>query len=127
MPLANTLRRLRQLPSAWLAACVVCAAFSGCELNRPNFQMNSNSPTPFFGFDILPRRRTTSIVSPRAGQQVASAVSSSVETVDDSPSRSRFWKRNAKSLGNPSRTVVLPLSRPDADHIIDRGPVELLP
>ena len=127
MTLANITQRLGRLPSAWLAGCVVCGALSGCELDRPNFQMNSNSPTPFFGFDILPRRRTASIISPQAGQQVATTAPSGEDTVDEAPSRSRFWKRNAKPSSSQSRTVVLPLTKPDSDQPIDRGPVELLP
>ena len=111
-----------------LAALMICAASCGCELDRPNFQMNSNSPNPFFGIDLLPRRKTTSIVSPQAGQQVASAdaVAGGVETVEEAPSRRRFWQRNAKSVDHTSTTIVLPLSKPNEDQIIDRGPVELL-
>lgn len=30
--------------------------FAGCEVGRTWFQMNSNSPTPFMGIDLLPRR-----------------------------------------------------------------------
>ncbi len=34
---------------------------SGCEIGRSHFQMNSNSPSPFFGIDLMPRRSTTSV------------------------------------------------------------------
>ena len=108
---------------------MVCVMLSGCELDRPNFQMNSNSRNPFFGIDVLPRRRTTSIVSPQAGEQVASVESSSrgINPVDETPSLSRFWKRNVKETESTQRTVVLPLTETNPDHPIDRGPVELLP
>lgn len=126
MPLPNMTQKLSRLPSAWLAGWIVCGAFSGCELARPNFQMNSNSPNPFFGIDLLPRRRTASIISPPAGLQMATTSASSTEVADDSPARSRFWKRNAQPSSSPLRTVILPLSKPDSDQPIDRGPVELL-
>ena len=112
-----------------LAALILCAALSGCDLARPNFQMNSNSPIPFFGIDLLPRRKTTSLVNPPAGEQWTSsaAVTGELQTVDDTPSKRRFWQRNAKSVDLRQSTLVLPLSTPHPDQPIDRGPVELLP
>lgn len=112
-----------------LGALVLCTLTAGCELDRPNFQMNSNSPTPFFGIDLLPRRKTTSLVSPQAGPQIVSddAVAGSINTVEETPSRRRFWQRNAKALDQSPTTIVLPLSKLDPDQTIDRGPVELLP
>jgi hypothetical protein len=115
--------------SCMLAIAAVCGVFSGCELDRPNFQMNSNSPTPFFGFDLLPRRKTTSIVSPQAGQQVASSphVTGDIETVSQVPGRPRFSLWNAKTGETNQNAIVLPLSKTNPDQPIDRGPVELLP
>ena len=112
-----------------LVVLVACGALSGCELDRPNFQMNSNSPAPFFGIDLLPRRKTTSIVNPPTGQQVAStdALTGAIETAEGTPSRRRFWQRNAKSVEPNQTAIVLPLSKPNPDQPIDRGPVELLP
>ncbi len=40
-------------------------ASSGCELGNSFFHMDSNSPSPFFGFDLIPRRKTTSLAPPR--------------------------------------------------------------
>ena len=37
--------------AAGLAVCL-----SGCQVRRTWFQMDSNSPVPFFGIDLLPRR-----------------------------------------------------------------------
>ena len=113
----------------WLAALAVCATCSGCEVGRQHFQMNSNSPTPFFGIDLLPRRKTTSIVSPPTGQQLASAdaVAGEIETAAETPARRRFWQRNAKSVDSAPATIILPLSKPKLDQPIYRGPVELLP
>ena len=101
----------------------------GCELDRPNFQMNSNSPTPFFGFDLLPRRRTTSIAQPPTLQQMATteATPNDILPVKDTPAPSRFWKRNSKSFAREQQTTILPLTKPDPDQPIDRGPVELMP
>ena len=117
------------LPLRAMAVLAICAVSVGCELDRPNFQMNSNSPTPFFGFDLLPKRKTTSLISPQAGAQIASAeaVAGDINTVDESPSRRRFWQRNAKTLDQSPKTIVLPLSKSNPDQPIDRGPVELLP
>lgn len=120
---------LSQPPLRVLVVVAICAASVGCELNRPNFQMNSNSPVPFFGIDLLPRRKTTSLVSPQAGPQIVSddAVAGSINTVGETPSRRRFWQRNTKTVDQSPPTIVLPLSKPDPDQLIDRGPVELLP
>ena len=115
--------------SRMLVVVAACSVVSGCELGRSTFQMNSNSPMPFFGFDLLPRRKTTSIVSPQAGQQVASAesVPSGIETTSDTPSLRRFWQRNSKPVDRQQSSIVLPLSKPNPDQPIDRGPIELLP
>lgn len=124
----SSLSRLRAV-ARMLALLVACGAVSGCELDRPNFQMNSNSPAPFFGIDLLPRRKTTSLVSPQAGQQVVceEAHTGSIETAADTPSRHRFWQRNAKSLDRTENSIVLPLLKPNLDQPIDRGPIELMP
>ncbi|MEZ5941253.1 MAG: hypothetical protein R3C18_07670 [Planctomycetaceae bacterium] len=36
-------------------ALLVCATFSGCAWGNTYFQMDSNSRSPFFGFDLLSR------------------------------------------------------------------------
>ncbi len=128
----TTVRGLRPTGSPalyLLAALAVCATLSGCEIGRQQFQMNSNSRSPFFGFDLLPRRKTTSIVSPPTGQQLASAdaVDSGIETASETPERRRFWQRQAKPVDSAPATIVLPLSKPNPDQPINRGPVELLP
>lgn len=51
-----------------LCGLVIALQFSGCQVSNTWFQMDSNSPMPFFGFDIaLPRRtamRTESLEHP---------------------------------------------------------------
>lgn len=44
---------------ALLGPFVLLASSSGCEMGHQYFHMDSNSPTPFFGFDLLPRRSTS--------------------------------------------------------------------
>ncbi len=120
-------RKLTSIRGA--VVCLACVVVSGCELARPNFQMNSNSPTPFFGIDLIPRRSTTSIAKPRPNEQLTTteAGSGDVHQVENSSSLGRFLNKKTKWNDQSERTVVLPLTRVDPDHPIDRGPVELLP
>lgn len=113
----------------WSAVWLACLMVSGCELNRPNFQMNSNSPTPFFGIDVLPRRRTTSLVTPLPNEYatVVEDGTSEVTPVENSPGIGRFLKQSFKWNDQHERTIVLPLTRTNPDQPLDRGPVELLP
>ena len=119
---------LRTIVLSGLAGCLL---FSGCELTRPNFQMNSNSHMPFFGIDLLPRRSTTLVDPPSATKPLETAASSgevrtASEIAPQSQSRSRFW--NSFSLpSSRHEPTVIPLASPAADHPINRGPVELLP
>jgi hypothetical protein len=34
---------------------------SGCEVGHSWFSMSSDSPSPWFGFDLMPRRRTSQL------------------------------------------------------------------
>lgn len=112
----------------WSAVWLACLMVSGCELDRPSFQMNSNS-RPFFGIDVLPRRRTTSLVQPHASDLARTVQSgtSAVSPVDETPGMSRSPKQTAKWNDQNERTIVLPLTKTDPERPIDRGPVELLP
>ena len=129
MPQSHSNPSLPTAPSRLLVVLAMCASLGGCEFGRSHFQMNSNSPTPFFGIDLIPRRKTTSIVTPLTGQQLASAeaVAGEVETASETPSHRRFWQRNAETVDPAPTTIMLPLAKPDPDQRIDRGPVELLP
>ncbi|MBX3443144.1 MAG: hypothetical protein KF774_12130 [Planctomyces sp.] len=48
-----------------LPVLVLVVACSGCEVGRTMFQMDSNSQSPFFGVDLLPSRRSASVVPPK--------------------------------------------------------------
>lgn len=108
-----------------LGVCLLC----GCELDRPSFQMNSNSPTPFFGIDLLPRRRTTSLTRPSELDRVASSERQPRRLEREGKATSVGW--SVPRTTNPHRAGVrvieLPLQGGDAAMRIDRGPVELFP
>lgn len=42
--------------------CLMLLSSSGCQTGRQWFQMDSNSATPYFGFELMPRK--TSLVVP---------------------------------------------------------------
>ncbi len=57
------------LPSLLLIAC--CTSL-GCTLDRSWFQMSSNSPMPFFGFDLRMPRKTSQVEPATHEEQLAS-------------------------------------------------------
>ncbi len=113
----------------WLTALLVCATSSGCEFGRSHFQMNSNSPMPFFGIDLVPRRKTTSLGHPPREARVGSteAARVNVQTVAHSPSRIWLGRSHSPALNSHQSVVVLPLKQHSSDPPINRGPVELFP
>ncbi len=50
---------------------------SGCEFGRQWFQMSSDSPMPFFGIDLLPRRSSTRPINAGSDDTI------SIQTADD--------------------------------------------
>ncbi|RLS56331.1 MAG: hypothetical protein DWH91_07045 [Planctomycetota bacterium] len=42
-----------------LGLALLLSTLSGCEVGRSFFQMSSDSPVPFFGVDLMPRRKTS--------------------------------------------------------------------
>jgi len=44
-----------------MSLSAICLLVPGCEVGRSWFSMSSDSPSPWFGFDLMPRRRTTSL------------------------------------------------------------------
>jgi hypothetical protein len=48
-----------------LLMMLLAMSASGCEVGRSWFSMSSDSPSPWFGFDLLPRRRTTELTLPQ--------------------------------------------------------------
>lgn len=45
-----------------LALGAVLMLSPGCAVDRSFFQMDSNSGVPFFGFDLIPRRKVGAVV-----------------------------------------------------------------
>ena len=117
---------MRRLKSNACGAVVLASLLlSGCELGRSHFQMNSNSPTPFFGIDLMPRRSTSSI-DPQSKTRTVEAPGSAVQSVAESKPRTAFWKSFALQSSRSEPTPI-PLTTPADDRPINRGPVELLP
>lgn len=52
----------RKTCSAALALLLLpaCLGLSGCQVGRTFFQMSSDAPLPFFGMDLLPKRKSAS-------------------------------------------------------------------
>ena len=57
----------------WLTLLIVwgCLGSAGCQIDRSYFQMDSNSPVPFFGFDLIPRKMSA-VDSPEGSVRLAS-------------------------------------------------------
>ncbi|MEW4488097.1 hypothetical protein AB1L42_08445 [Thalassoglobus sp. JC818] len=71
-----------------LSICLIAwgAMFlSGCTVGNTWFQMNSNSPMPFFGFDLLPRRSTSAKFDPSQAHLVKDSQSDRAATSTVSP------------------------------------------
>lgn len=107
------------------AVVLASLLLSGCELGRSHFQMNSNSPTPFFGIDLIPRRSTSSL-DPQAKPQPVDSPASPIQAVTDSKPKTRFWNSFASQTARSEATPI-PQTTPADDRPINRGPVELLP
>lgn len=67
---------------------LLVSSASGCEIGRSWFSMNSDSPMPFFGFDLMPRRRTTELTVPRPGER-GTASSGAARPIQ--PTADRHW------------------------------------
>lgn len=118
------LRSIRKA-APWVCLLVSACGLSGCELGRSHFQMNSNSPSPFFGIDLMPRRSTTS-VDPQSKTRTVEAGGSPVQSVAESKPRTPFWKSFGLQSSHSEPTPI-PLTTLTDDRPINRGPVELLP
>lgn len=64
---AEAMSKSRIATRASLALLITwgCLGAAGCQIDRSYFRMDSNSPVPFFGFDLIPRK--TSAVVPEDG------------------------------------------------------------
>ncbi len=86
--------RVQSVDRQWLLAItlLVSMGMSGCQVGRTFFQMDSNTPVPFMGVDLLPKRDRS---SPTEGvsrfqdeQLVSSTVAVPAATLkDETPSR----------------------------------------
>ena len=93
------IRRLRQATQMGLVVlCLTCS--QGCQVSRSWFQMDSNSSTPFFGFDLMPRR-TALLTPPEVGNQSRSPV---LET----QSFRQVSATNRQSFADRVREIPLP-------------------
>lgn len=94
-----------------LATCLV--PLTGCQVGRTWFQMDSNAPMPFFGFDLLPRR--TVELTPPSTENVAWG------TPESSPAR--IHQVSDRFVGE-GRELKLPhiSSRSDEEEVSVTGP-----
>lgn len=120
-----TMPRSIRNAAPWVCLLVSACGMSGCEIGRSHFQMNSNSPSPFFGIDLMPRRSTTS-VDPQSKTRTVEAGDSPVQSVAESKPRTPFWKSFSLQSAHSEPTPI-PLTTLTDDRPINRGPVELLP
>jgi hypothetical protein len=109
--------------SIWLMVGI--ALFSGCEVGRTMFQMDSNSGSPFMGIDLLPARKTSA--SQREKPESQSVVSNTestpaIRTAEQAPvTRSEPSLLESLKLKRPDR-IPLALSAPD--ETVATGPTE---
>lgn len=75
----------RRLSCGLFCLGICLCSLTGCQVGRTWFQMDSNSPMPFFGFDLLPRR-TVELTPPGeedASVPVSAAGPSRIQQVSD--------------------------------------------
>lgn len=120
-----TMPRSIRNAAPWVCLLVSACGLSGCEVGRSHFQMNSNSPSPFFGIDLIPRRSTSS-VDPQSKTRTVEAPESPVQSVAQSKPHTPFWKSFGLQSSHSEPTPI-PLTTLTDDRPINRGPVELLP
>ncbi|TWT58654.1 hypothetical protein KOR42_20360 [Thalassoglobus neptunius] len=94
---------------------------SGCTVGHTWFQMNSNSPMPFFGFDLLPRRSTSAKVDPsqthfvkntETKRAATSTVSSGVASNSPDNSTGKLRLRRISDFLTGSREEEIDLTGP---------------
>ena len=88
----------------WIPIILVLMS-SGCEVGSRWFSMSSDSPMPWLGFDLLPRRKTTQILPHSQPQDLSRESTSRVSLREYQPteSRERVW---SKELHLPSIPVL---------------------
>ncbi|SFI19519.1 hypothetical protein [Planctomicrobium piriforme] len=83
-----------------LLVALLLATASGCEVGHSWFSMSSDSPSPWFGFDLLPRRRTSQVMPRMPGERDTS--SSAKNTIQTASDRNRGEKAFSRELNLPS-------------------------
>jgi len=73
--------------------------FSGCQVGKTWFQMDSNSGSPFFGLDLMPRRKTTQLTPSNPAHSAPINAQSQVQPVS---------QRKSRSFKPRGRTIELP-------------------
>lgn len=101
--------------------CGLFMSASGCTVDRTWFQMNSNSPMPFFGFDLRFPRKTAQMEPLNPSKQLAietdgSDVTRPVAEISDS----RETKSKTQALQLPR--ITLPIGRRTEEELSLTGP-----
>ncbi|WP_437225524.1 hypothetical protein SH661x_004102 [Planctomicrobium sp. SH661] len=94
LPFSSSLMRILPL--------LLLLASSGCEVGHQWFSMSSDSPMPWFGFDLMPRRRTSQVLPDhRDGIDATREVATKARSQDqrERPRSERVW---SKELHLPS-------------------------
>ncbi|MGE0375450.1 MAG: hypothetical protein AB7I48_16400 [Planctomycetaceae bacterium] len=120
----------QKIRQALLLTLMVSLGFgcSGCQVGRTFFQMDSNSPVPFFGMDLLPQRNkksaTDGVSRFQSEAEPANDAPIALSESQSPPRASRGWGR---LLGQPpqTETLTLPATKTaESPGISDHAPVE---
>lgn len=98
-----------------LFACL----FSGCQVGRSWFHMDSNSGMPFFGLDLLPRRETTLNIDPRRPErrQAPAEELEQIRPASEKRVQPVELPRLTEVLGGEDEDVSLTIDGPPAEFI----------
>lgn len=112
-----------------IAALVLSMSTSGCQIGRTFFHMDSNSPSPFMGFDLLPKRDRTSPTEGVSRFQDEVVTDLSTNPTRNEPSE-RPTGRLSRLLGRTTETKPLTLpstADPETEHasVSMEAPVEV--
>jgi hypothetical protein len=96
-------RAMRQTPLIQSAGrcglLLILLSVSGCEMGRSWFNMSSNSPMPWFGFELVPKRRTSQLTVPQPGDrdfQTRGADRAVTQAVSQQAPKERRWSHELR-------------------------------